>query len=192
MDDDSRRAGEFGDLLEAALKPRRGPRYAPYPADKLERNARATAEKCLASYPFTKRKPPRAKRPGGKRANTSAVYQAVEERAENWCECGCGKPLAEVPWLANPILDHFEGRARSESLETCWMLRRDCNDDRTANRPNAREWLEKFMRHCRKYANGLDAYFEAHERASNRIRGMVAIRESEKARLQPQQLPEET
>jgi hypothetical protein len=138
-----------------------------------------TAELEAALKPrYSKRKPPRAKRPGGKRANTSAVYAAVAERAGEVCECGCGRPLEWLAWgPGKPEMDHQFGRARAESVEECWMLRHDCHEAKRDNR----EWLEKFIDHARRYG-----YAHASASALARLEGMVSIRESEQSRLHPQ------
>jgi hypothetical protein len=89
------------------------------------------------------------------------VYEAVRERAAGACEC-CGRSLLI------PELDHFEGRARSESIETCWMLTRDCHVSKSANDPSAAVWLTRFALHCRRYG-----YLEALERTLTRLHSVT-------------------
>lgn len=81
----------------------------------------------------------RAERTGAR----AAVRQAVVSRAGGRCEA-CG---VEVSARVGE-LDHFFGRARSENVETCWLLCRTCHGEKTENRPNRRWWLERFRRHA--------------------------------------------
>jgi len=66
------------------------------------------------------------------------------------CECGCGEDLATF----GGEVDHFFGKARDESAESCWVLTRDCHYQKTNNIPSAAWWLKSFIRHQRKH--GLD------------------------------------
>lgn len=89
---------------------------------------------------------------GRKARKTMAVYDAVATRAAGMCECGCDRALGDVlSFYAAPEMDHFWGRARAESVETCWMLRAECHRDKTNNRPDRREWLGRFAQHCLRY-----------------------------------------
>jgi hypothetical protein len=46
---------------------------------------------------------------------------------------------------------HFEGVARSETLETCWMLRADCH--RAKHRDgDPQSWRRKFVEHCERHS----------------------------------------
>ena len=74
------------------------------------------------------------------------VRDACVRRARGRCE-QCGD------WQGPDLhLDHFWGRAREESVESCWMLCPGCHEDKTNNRPNRGEWLFAFGIHCK----GLD------------------------------------
>lgn len=90
------------------------------------------------------------------------VYDAVAERAGGRCEqCfhGFGDSMRD-----RAELDHFEGRARSESVETCWLLCGNCHRSKTVNDPSAAYWLVRFCIHAKKHN-----YLEALERALKRL-----------------------
>lgn len=79
------------------------------------------------------------------------VREDVFRRAENLCECGCGRGITE----ATGHLDHFWGRAKApEDVTTCWALHPECDAKKTTNKPTRREWLEKWARHSWKYKHG--------------------------------------
>jgi hypothetical protein len=104
------------------------------------------------------RKPKQAKRKA-KREATRDVRAAVLKRAGGDCEnCGWGGLAAQLE------LDHFEGKARSESVETCWLLCRVCHRLKTNNQPSTTNWLDVFAFHCRKHG-----YSEAEARARKRL-----------------------
>ena len=88
----------------------------------------------------------RAERTGATRATRGAVVS----RAGGRCEC-CG---AEVT-SRSAELDHFFGRARSELVETCWLLcngqEGGCHLGKTMNMPSRRFWLVRFHRHALKH-----------------------------------------
>lgn len=70
-----------------------------------------------------------------------AVRHLVEERAAGRCEvAGCGGFGLEM--------DHFWGRAREESVESCWMLCHLCHRMKTNNMPDRIAWLETFRGHA--------------------------------------------
>lgn len=83
-----------------------------------------------------------------KRAKTRAVRDLVFERAGDFCECGCGRSFGGFDGVKT--MDHFEGIARSETLETCWGLRWSCHQRKTAQSPNRHAWLNRFIEHCHK------------------------------------------
>jgi hypothetical protein len=125
-----------------------------------------------ASATRRKLRQPKEEKRAAKRAATSAVREAVLERAQGTCECGCGEPFTfGISGLAT--MDHFEGKARSESLETCWALRWACHNRKTNNYPDAAFWLESFIAHCDKHA-----YPEAADRARTRL-GYVLARSAQ-------------
>lgn len=80
---------------------------------------------------------------------TVAVRQAVVTRAAGRCEA-CGVDLP------GPMgeMDHFFGRARSENVETCWFLCRECHQFKTDNFPTRSIWLRRFRTHAMKYGLG--------------------------------------
>lgn len=81
-----------------------------------------------------------------KRAATRDIRALVAERAGDICECGCGRSF--VGYGGNAQLDHFDGKARSESFEACWLIRADCHRSKGLSIPSAKHWLEKFRAHC--------------------------------------------
>jgi len=81
------------------------------------------------------------------------VYEAVAERAGNCCEC-CGMSGGVLE------LDHYEGRAVSETVETCWMLWREHHAQKTRHEPSAVMWALRFAQHCLRHG-----YVEAAQRA---------------------------
>ena len=93
-----------------------------------------------------------------------SLANAIIRRADGLCEACRVRPAGRI--------DHFEGRARSESLETCWHLCVLCDNAKTVNRPSARHWLESFIRHAESHG-----YTAAAERARARLDGIVAVRE---------------
>jgi hypothetical protein len=79
-----------------------------------------------------------------------AVRAAVMARADGRCEACKAAPAEEA--------DHFRGRARSETLETVWMLcagPSGCHRRKTDNVGGRIEWLTTFARHC-----AVHRYFE--------------------------------
>lgn len=90
------------------------------------------------------------------------VRAAVFARAEGVCECGCGKSLDNAP-EATGELDHFFGRD-SETVETCWALRRDHHREKTDGFPSAGYWCLLFLAHCRRHR-----LFDAAEQAQKKL-----------------------
>lgn len=79
-----------------------------------------------------------------KREARADIREAVLKRADGRCEaCATGfTPLNSAE------LDHFFGKARSEAVETCWALCRQCHAEKTDNEPSAADWLQYFVSHC--------------------------------------------
>ena len=77
-------------------------------------------------------------------AATRKLHDAVFKRADNHCECGCGR------WLGDAgEMDHQAGRARApQKLSNCWALHRDCHARKTGSDVAI---LEAFIRHCRRW-----------------------------------------
>lgn len=86
------------------------------------------------------------------------IRAAVVTRAGGWCE-GCNMAsLYPLRW------DHWLGgagrRVPKQTVETTWMLCRDCDSMRTHNRPDAAHWNHLFEMHCRKYGYRFYAHVE--------------------------------
>lgn len=100
-----------------------------------------------------KRKPKTAFRRKGREAKRlsvqevrAAIRAACVLRANGRCECGCGCGFG--PGEGEEEFDHFLGRGRFESIETCWMLRREHHRAKTENHPSREVWDAKFAAHC--------------------------------------------
>jgi hypothetical protein len=85
-------------------------------------------------------------------ALNAKVYEAVAARSEGRCE-EC-QHLFGATLTTRPELDHAEGRSRSESVATCWMLCGACHHAKTRNDPSAAWWLAAFALHCQKHDYG--------------------------------------
>lgn len=86
-----------------------------------------------------------------KRESRADIREVCLGRADGWCECGCGGAVTDAG-PSRATLDHFFGRGKApETAENCWILREDCHDMKTRNRPDATTWLRRFAEHCRKY-----------------------------------------
>jgi hypothetical protein len=72
-------------------------------------------------------------------AKRVAIRREVIKRDTGCCSCGID-PGTE--------LDHFWGRGREESVESCWMLCTDCHRAKTDNDPKRIDWLWWFKAHC--------------------------------------------
>lgn len=116
----------------------------------LEELRRALAPRPRKSLPFPSRREAKAAKKKTKRERTAEVYAAVAKRAGGRCECGCGNVLApaSVGGWWRPTLDHFWGKARSETVETCWLIAWIHHEDKTHNRPSRAAWLDRFQVHC--------------------------------------------
>jgi hypothetical protein len=90
-----------------------------------------------------RRKEEEAKARAAHNAETARIREACVARAGSDCECGCGRLWAEM--------DHFYGRSKGQSVETCWMLSRDCHRAKTENRPTRAIWDATFQAHCLKH-----------------------------------------
>ena len=90
----------------------------------------------------TKRQKRRLREP---EAQTVAVIRAIcVERGGGRCEA-CGVD----PWRGISM-DHFWGRAREESVESCWMLcagPTGCDRQKTDNFPSRLHWVRLFGVH---------------------------------------------
>jgi len=96
-----------------------------------------------------------------RRTGVQTIRPRVEARAAGACECGCGGPLDTGYWANKAEWDEFWGRGRIDdpkglakpervppTFENTWMLRRECHDAKTNERPSRRAWLERFRGHC--------------------------------------------
>jgi hypothetical protein len=96
---------------------------------------------------------------------TKKLRATVFARAKGRCECGCGRHLGE-----SGHLDHAFGRAKApESERNCWALALVCDDAKTANRPSAAHWCDRFYLHAIKHG-----FHEEAERAATKILALVA------------------
>lgn len=83
---------------------------------------------------------------------TKAVREVVAARTPGRCEaCGADGLKREM--------DHFFGKARSETVETCWMLCAPtpfsgCHFDKTNSKWGRRYWLLRFRRHAALHGYG--------------------------------------
>lgn len=88
-------------------------------------------------------------RRSAKNAETAAIWHAVNQRAIyefELCECGCGVRLGD-----DRQLDHYPGRAKGQSVDTCWMLNPWCHRDKTNNYPSTAHWNLRWRAHCGKH-----------------------------------------
>lgn len=93
----------------------------------------------------------RHERRGRKAREDMKVYDAVTKRAGGVCECGCGR-LLDKGLLSKDVRDHFWGRAKAPTREdTVWVLRNDCNLQKTENKPGRAYWLGKYLAHCQRH-----------------------------------------
>lgn len=104
------------------------------------------------------------------KARRDDVREQATARAKDECEA-CGVSLFAIHHPAQ--LDHFFGRSRAESVETCWLICARCHREKTLNYPDAAAWFEAFIRHCVRHG-----YRAAAERARARLEGIIAIRRS--------------
>lgn len=75
----------------------------------------------------------------------SAVRDAVMSRANGYCE------VCRIHSACPLELDHFFGRARAESVDTCWAVCRWCHHKKTNNSPSAQHWLRAFIEWSGRY-----------------------------------------
>ena len=106
------------------------------------------------------------------------IRHLVFLRSRNHCECGCGRWITEE----SMHLDHFWGRARQESVESCWALHPECDQLKTLNKPDWSAWGTRFLAHVRLRAMestgiGLQGrYLEQVRQAEARLNWMEALR----------------
>jgi len=120
-------------------------RYAGNVATNLLR-AQAELERAVERKAPSPSKKARESKREAKRDRTAAVRELVMHRARGQCEF-CTATSAALE------LDHFAGRARSESVESCWALCFSCHRAKTNNAPSAAYWLERFISHCERLGN---------------------------------------
>ena len=82
-----------------------------------------------------------------KKLSLKKIRALVFARAKGRCECGCQRPI--TPETGR--LDHFFGRSRAESVETCWGLSVQCDEAKTNNRPSSIVWCRRFFVHARRH-----------------------------------------
>lgn len=107
-------------------------------------------------------------------AATSEVRRMVMLRAAGQCEARAirGGLHTFRCRTQGSEFDHFFGRARSESVETCWFLCTACHRLKTENKPSSAWWLEAFLSHAELYG-----YTDAAERAKARL-NFVQVRKA--------------
>lgn len=116
----------------------------------------------------------KAKKTRAKRKDTRFIRGEVMERSNGICECGCG---IGFDFKAPAQLDHQFGRVRAKQSEAnTWMLRRDCHEAKTFNRPSPEWWLMKFVTHAEKH--GFD---DEAARAQKRLDALVLMSEAAEA-----------
>lgn len=85
-------------------------------------------------------------------AQTADIREQCVKRSGTWCECGCGQPY--TPFYPAEM-DHFLGghgrRKQRQSVESCWMLRRDCHAAKTRLSPSSAFWDAKWAAHAARY-----------------------------------------
>lgn len=91
-----------------------------------------------------------------KRERRSEVRAAVVARAGGRCERILGEPGHATGRCGAPgvEMDHMHGRAREESIESCWLHCVLCARAKTENRPSRAYWLWNFGQHA--MAHGYD------------------------------------
>lgn len=104
------------------------------------------------------------------------VATAVLERANDRCEC-CARPTFDT-LKDRATIDHMFGRAKAvETVETCWVLRAECHEAKTQNKPTASQWLLKFIKHCGHWARtsvSPDGYVRAASFAQQKLEWLSA------------------
>lgn len=111
---------------------------------------------------------PKAKKSLRPSKKTKAAKQSTKQireecglRSKGRCEA-CGVTLGAV---SGAEMDHFFGHGKvKESVETCWVLCRQCHLQKTNNDPSAERWLWSFISHCI-----LHGYQVAEEQARKRL-----------------------
>lgn len=92
------------------------------------------------------------------------IAEACISRAAGKCEA-CGEPLAMWPPELVGELDHAEGRAVSEEVDTVWVLHRKCHQQRHASIPSKAEWLQRWADFCASHG-----YRDSYSRAFEKLR----------------------
>jgi hypothetical protein len=106
-----------------------------------------------------------------RRAKVAAIRGAVFARAGTLCEVWVHAAGPERRCNGHAeIMDHWLGgngrRRQKEAVETCWAICGECNDDRTANWPDAAWWNESFRLHCAAHGYRFTPHYDA--RAASR------------------------
>jgi hypothetical protein len=122
------------------------------------------------SKPASKSKKAARVRKEGKAAthrdSTARIREAVMQRANGTCECGCGSDFIDMAGLM-PHFDHWLGgvgrRKVKQSIETCWAITSGCHFMRTTNNPSAEAWNGRFRLHCEKHGYPFQAHIEHKE-----------------------------
>lgn len=89
------------------------------------------------------------------------IREAVYKRSHRHCE----NPMcqAELTQATGGEFDHWLGgngrRQQEESVETVWLLCRNCHIERTANLPSSAAWNLRFELHCERYGYSWTPHF---------------------------------
>jgi hypothetical protein len=127
------------------------------PADLVREQARQLAARKQHDKRVSVKAAPRVKakaqRKQTKREQRAAVRAAVVARAEGRCERILGEPGNVMGRCNAPgvEMDHMHGRAREESVESCWLHCVLCARAKTTNRPSRGYWLWNFGIHAAGY-----------------------------------------
>lgn len=125
----------------------------------------AEIDRCLAPSRAVKAaRLKRAEKKATERSEIRSIYLAVAERSGGACECGCRRyATVLLPLELEHMLGGIGRRRTLQSKYTCWQLRRDCHQAKSANNPSAAAWLGRFIQHCDQYAleTGDDGYLAA-------------------------------
>lgn len=131
-------------------------------------NARDALAAALKPRPASSAKKKTAAKKRARQEQTSQIHEVVMARACGRCECGCGNEEVEFDRLE---MDHFFGRGRAESVESCWALLAGCHTRKTQNWPDSARWLKAFIAHAERHGYTAEA-----DRARARLHGIVAMR----------------
>lgn len=91
------------------------------------------------------------------------LYAQLVERSGGHCENPDCRKAFGIGLLTQEA-DHFHSRRVPDSLDSLWLLCRQCHREKTDNKPDAATWLNRFLVHAEKYG-----YRASYERALRRL-----------------------